>query len=57
VVGVETFVVLTSGLGTNIARPGTEPSAPAKWGAARIDSAMASFIEPPIPFQTKPPPR
>ena len=57
VVGVETFVVLTSGLGTNIARPGTEPSAPAKWGAARIDSAMAPFIEPPIPFQTKPPPR
>jgi hypothetical protein len=57
VVGVDTFVVLTSGLGTNIARPGAEPSAPAQWGAARIARAMALFIEPPIPFQVKPPPR
>ncbi len=57
VVGVQTFVVVTSGRGTNISYPGTEPSAPTEWGAARIAAAMALFIEPPIPFQVKPPPR
>ncbi len=42
VVGVQTAVTVTSGLGTNIARPGDEPSLPAVWGQARIDAAMAS---------------
>ena len=42
VVGVRTAVAVTSGLGTNIARPGGEPSSPSKWGAARIAGAMAS---------------
>jgi hypothetical protein len=42
VVGVRTAVALTSGLGTNIARPGAEPSSPTKWGAERIASAIAS---------------
>jgi hypothetical protein len=42
VVGVQTAVTVTSGLGTNIARPGDEPSMPVVWGQARIDAAMAS---------------
>jgi len=42
VVGVNTSVLVTDGLGTNIDRPGAEPTPPAKWGAARIASAMAS---------------
>jgi hypothetical protein len=42
VVGVNTAVALTAGFGTNIARPGDEPTPPAKWGAARIARAMAS---------------
>ena len=31
-----------SGMGTDIAHPGAEPTAPHPWGAARIASAMAS---------------
>ncbi len=42
VVGVNSAVVVTSGFGTNIARPGDEPTLPTKWGAARIAGAMAS---------------
>ena len=42
VIGVRTAVLVTSGQGTNIARPGAEPTPPAAWGKARIDSAMAS---------------
>ena len=42
VVGVNTAVIVSDGLGTDIARPGAEPTAPRPWGAARIASAMAS---------------
>jgi hypothetical protein len=42
VVGVNTAVVVTSGFGTDIARPGDEPTPPHLWGAARIAAAMAS---------------
>ena len=42
VVGVSIAVVLVAGQGTNIARPGDEPTLPTQWGAARIASAMAS---------------
>jgi hypothetical protein len=42
VVGVQTAVVVTRGLGTNIDRPGSEPTEPAPWGAGRIASALAS---------------
>jgi hypothetical protein len=42
VVGVNTAVMVTSGLGTDIVRPGAEPTTPHPWGAARIASAMAS---------------
>lgn len=42
VVGVNIAVVLTSGLGADIARPGAEPTMPHPWGAARIARAMAS---------------
>jgi hypothetical protein len=42
VVGVNTAVTVTSGLGTDIARPGAEPTTPHVWGAGRIASAMAS---------------
>jgi hypothetical protein len=42
VVGVRTAVLVVSGLGTNIARPGAEPTPPAPWGAARIKAALAS---------------
>ncbi len=42
VVGVNTAVVVTDGQGTDIARPGDEPTPPHPWGSARIASAMAS---------------
>ena len=42
VVGQNTSVVVNSGFGTDIARPGAEPEPPHAWGAARIASAMAS---------------
>lgn len=42
VVGVNTAVIVTDGLGTDLARPGAEPSTPHPWGAARIAGAMAS---------------
>ncbi len=42
VVGVNTAVMVSSGMGTDIAHPGAEPTAPHPWGAARIASAMAS---------------
>lgn len=35
-------VRLQAGQGTNIPRPGAPPSAPAPWGASRIDAALAS---------------
>lgn len=42
VVGASTFVLVTDGQGTDIARPGAEPTPPHAWGAARIAAAMAS---------------
>jgi hypothetical protein len=42
VVGVNTAVMVTDGQGTDIARPGDEPTPPHQWGAARISAAMAS---------------
>jgi hypothetical protein len=42
VVGGNTAVSLSGGLGTNIASPGARPTDPAPWGAARIASALAS---------------
>jgi hypothetical protein len=42
VIGVNTAVLVTDGQGTDIARPGDEPTTPHPWGAARIASAMAS---------------
>jgi hypothetical protein len=42
VTGVRTTVLLVSGQGTNLERPGAEPTAPVAWGAARIAKAMAS---------------
>jgi len=41
VVGVNTAVLVTDGQGTDIARPGDEPTTPHPWGAARIAGAMA----------------
>lgn len=41
VVGVNTAVLVTDGQGTDIARPGAEPTPPHLWGAARIAAAMA----------------
>jgi hypothetical protein len=41
VVGVNTAVLVTDGQGTDIARPGDEPTTPHPWGAARIAKAMA----------------
>jgi hypothetical protein len=35
-------VVLRAGEGTDIARPGARPTAPKRWGQARIDAAYAS---------------
>jgi hypothetical protein len=43
VVGVSTAVNLGPGLGTNLTAPGSEPTPPAVWGAARIAAAMAQF--------------
>jgi len=43
VVGVNTAVLVTDGLGTNIDKPGAEPTPPVKWGAARIAAAMESL--------------
>jgi hypothetical protein len=43
VVGMNTSVSLTGGLGTDIAVPGGEPSSPAAWQEARIAAAMALF--------------
>jgi hypothetical protein len=42
VVGRQTAVLVTAGLGTNIAHPGAEPTDPAPWGEARIARARAS---------------
>jgi hypothetical protein len=42
VVGVRTAVLVVAGMGTNLAAPGAEPTAPAAWGAGRIAAAMAS---------------
>jgi hypothetical protein len=42
VVGVSTWVTVTSGTGTDLARPGAEPTAPHPWGAARIAAAIVS---------------
>jgi hypothetical protein len=42
VIGVNTAVMVTDGQGTDIARPGDEPTTPHPWGAARIATAMAS---------------
>jgi hypothetical protein len=43
VLGVNTAVQLTAGLGTDIAAPGAEPSSPVSWKAPRIAAAMALF--------------
>jgi hypothetical protein len=42
VVSVNTAVLVTDGLGTDLARPGGEPTTPHPWGAARIAAAIAS---------------
>ncbi|MBV9376880.1 MAG: FecR domain-containing protein, partial [Alphaproteobacteria bacterium] len=42
VVGVNTAVEVTAGLGTDIAHPGEEPTNPHPWGRARIEAAFAS---------------
>jgi hypothetical protein len=42
VIGVNTAVLVTDGQGTDLARPGAEPTTPHTWGAARIADAMAS---------------
>jgi hypothetical protein len=42
VVGVNTAVTVTAGLGTDLASAGAEPTVPHAWGAARIASASAS---------------
>ena len=42
VVGVNTAVLVTDGQGTDLARPGAEPTSPHPWGKARIADAMAS---------------
>lgn len=41
VVGRNTAVQLSAGFGTDISRPGAEPTDPKKWGDARIAAAMA----------------
>jgi ferric-dicitrate binding protein FerR (iron transport regulator) len=43
VVGVNTAVLVRGGSGTDIARPGAEPTMPHPWAAARIAAAMAQF--------------
>ena len=42
VFGPTTGVRLTPGLGTNIATPGAEPTAPTLWGKPRNGAALAS---------------
>ena len=42
VIGQNTAVELTAGFGTDIVRPGAEPTPPHAWGAARIERAFAS---------------
>jgi hypothetical protein len=42
VVGMNTAMMVTSGLGSDIPHAGAEPTAPHEWGAARIAGAMAS---------------
>jgi hypothetical protein len=41
VVGAYTSVLVTDGEGTDVARPGAEPTPPHRWGTARIAAAMA----------------
>jgi hypothetical protein len=41
VVGQYTAVEVREGLGTDIVRPGAEPTPPHPWGAARIERALA----------------
>ena len=45
VVGVDTAVIVEGGFGTDIARPGAEPTAPHPWAAPRIVNAMASVTQ------------
>jgi hypothetical protein len=42
VAGGGSEVVLQAGDGTNLSSPGSSPTAPVKWGKARIDAALAS---------------
>jgi ferric-dicitrate binding protein FerR (iron transport regulator) len=42
VAGGGSEVVLQAGEGTNLSSPGSSPTAPVKWGKARIDAALAS---------------
>lgn len=42
VIGVNISVQVTSGLGTDISRPGAEPTDPARWTQDRIERALAS---------------
>jgi hypothetical protein len=42
VIGQNTAVELTAGFGTDIVRPGAEPTPAHAWGAARIERAFAS---------------
>ena len=42
VVGDHQWVDLAAGLGTDIARPGAEPTAPHPWAPARVQRALAS---------------
>jgi hypothetical protein len=44
VTGRQKTVLVVSGLGTDIAYPGAEPSAPHPWGAARIKTALDSVM-------------
>jgi hypothetical protein len=44
VVGVNTMVMVEAGSGTDIARPGAEPTAPHPWAAPRVANAMASVM-------------
>jgi hypothetical protein len=37
-------VVLQAGEGTDIAQPGSRPSQPSRWGAARIQGAWAQVF-------------
>ncbi|HEX5327096.1 MAG TPA: FecR domain-containing protein [Acetobacteraceae bacterium] len=42
VVGDHTAIEVTAGLGTDVAHPGGEPTAPHPWTRARIEQALAS---------------